>query len=76
MRQGRSPLDAGLEALRRIVANTVEPRLLREPGRPGFNVSFYIVNSRGEHAGVSLHANKYAVCTENGPAILPTTPLF
>jgi N4-(beta-N-acetylglucosaminyl)-L-asparaginase len=76
MRQGRSPLDAGLAALRRIVANTVEPRLLREPGRPSFNVSFYIVNARGEHAGVSLYANKYAVCTENGPEILPTTPLF
>ncbi len=76
MRQGRSPLDAGLEAVRRIAANTVEPRLLKEAGRPNFNVSFYIVNARGEHAGVSLYANKYAVCTENGPAILDTTPLL
>lgn len=76
LRQGRSPLDAGLGALQRIAANTVEQRLLRESGRPDFNVSFYIVNARGEHAGVSLYASKYAVCTENGPAILPTTPLF
>lgn len=76
MRQGRSPLDAGLEAVRRIAANTVEPRLLKEPGRPSFNVSFYIVNAQGEHAGVSLHPNKYAVCTENGASIVPTTSLF
>lgn len=72
MRAGKSPLDAGVEALRRIRANTVEPRLLDEHGRPAFNVSFYIVNTRGEYAGVSLKPNRFAVCTENGPAVLDT----
>jgi N4-(beta-N-acetylglucosaminyl)-L-asparaginase len=76
MRAGKSPLDAGMEALRRIRDNTVEPRLLDERGRPNFNVSFYIVNARGEFAGVSLRPNKFAVCTENGPEIRDTTPLF
>ena len=76
MRLGKSPLDAGLEAVRRIRDNTVERRLLKENGTPNFNVSFYIVNARGEYAGVSLYKNKYAVCTENGPEVLETTPLF
>jgi N4-(beta-N-acetylglucosaminyl)-L-asparaginase len=76
MRAGMGPLDAGMEALRRIRDNTVEPRLLDDRGRPNFNVTFYILNARGDYAGVSLKPNKYAVCTENGPAILDTTPLF
>jgi len=76
MRAGKSPLDAGMEALRRIRDNTVEPRLLDESGRPGFNVSFYIVNARGDFAGVSLKPNRFAVCTENGAEIRDTTPLF
>lgn len=73
---GRSPLDAGMEALRRIRDNTVEPRLLNGRGTPRFNVSFYIVNAHGDFAGVSLYANKYAVCTERGPEIRDTTPLL
>jgi N4-(beta-N-acetylglucosaminyl)-L-asparaginase len=76
MAAGRSPLDAGMEALRRIRDNTVEPRLLDGQGRPKFNVSFYIVSARGEYAGVSLKPNRFAVCTENGPTVLDTTPLF
>jgi N4-(beta-N-acetylglucosaminyl)-L-asparaginase len=76
MRAGRSPLDAGMEALRRIRDNTVEPRLLDDRGRPNFNVSFYIVNARGDFAGVSLKPNKFAVCTENGAEIRDTTPLL
>lgn len=76
MRAGRSPLDAGMEALHRIRDNTVEPRLLNARGTPNFNVTFYIVNTRGEYAGVSLYANKFAVCTEQGAEVRDTTPLF
>jgi N4-(beta-N-acetylglucosaminyl)-L-asparaginase len=76
MRAGRGPLDAGMEALRRILENTVEPRLLDETGRPNFNVTFYVVSARGEFAGVSLKPNKFAICTENGAAVLDTTPLL
>jgi N4-(beta-N-acetylglucosaminyl)-L-asparaginase len=76
MAAGRSPLDAGMEALRRIRDNTVESRLLNARGTPNFNVSFYVVNVRGEFAGVSLYANKFAVCTSNGAEIRDTTPLF
>jgi len=38
MRNGTSPKDAGLIALKRVVANTVEKRLLNGRGKPNFNV--------------------------------------
>ncbi len=68
MRRGRSPKDAGMEALRRIQSNTVEKRLLNARGLPNFGISFYVLNAKGEHAGVTLYGSsiKYAVCTENG----------
>ena len=68
MRRGRSPKDAGMEALKRIQANTVEKRLLNSRGLPNFDINFYMLNAKGEHAGVTLYGGnvKYAVCTENG----------
>ena len=86
MRQGMHPKDAGLEALRRIRANTIEKRLRKPNGDPSFNVSFYALNARGEFAGVALYAEddgdrgwagqvsgrkvRYAVCTERGAEML------
>jgi len=76
MRQGRHPKDAGLEALKRIQKNTVEKRLLNDKGLPSFNVNFYVLNAKGEYAGVSMYQSRYAVCTEGGPQTLPTEPLL
>jgi N4-(beta-N-acetylglucosaminyl)-L-asparaginase len=79
MRQGKTPKDAGMEALKRIKANTVEKRLLNSNGTPNFNINFYILNARGEHAGVSMYGGRnvnYAVCTENGGEIVPLEPLL
>src|SRR5436305_1156041 len=76
MRRGAHPKDAGMEALKRVVANTVEKRLLNDRGRPNFGLNFYILNKRGEHAGVSMYASHYAVCTEKGPETLPTEAMF
>jgi N4-(beta-N-acetylglucosaminyl)-L-asparaginase len=76
MRMGKSPKDAGMEALRRIQKNTVEKRLLNARGLPNFGINFYIVNKKGEYAGVSMYAGNYAVCTENGPQTIPTEPLL
>jgi len=75
MRMGKSPKDAGMEALRRIQKNTVEKRLLNARGLPNFGINFYIVNKKGEYAGVSMYAASYAVCTENGPQTLQCEPL-
>ena len=35
-----------------------------------------ILNARGEYAGVTMYAAKYAVCTENGAQTLDTEPLY
>lgn len=69
MRRGMSPKDAGMAALRRIVDNTVEPRLLNERGLPAFDVRFFIVNKAGDYAGVALYGTAekhFAVADENG----------
>ena len=77
LRRGMSPRDAGVEGLRRIVANTVERRLLNPRGTPNFNIQFYVLNARGEHAGVTLYpAGSYAVCDESGPHNAPLEPLL
>src|SRR5688572_10877846 len=55
LRQGQHPKDAGLAALQRIKANTVDKRLQKPNGDPNFQILFYIVNARGEHAGVAMY---------------------
>jgi N4-(beta-N-acetylglucosaminyl)-L-asparaginase len=76
MRRGAHPKDAGMEALKRVVANTVEKRLKNDRGLPAFGLNFYILSRTGEHAGVSMYPAEYAVCTENGPQTLATEALF
>lgn len=76
LRRGLSPKDAGMEALKRIKANTIEKRLRNAGGDPNFGINFYILNAKGEFAGVSMYPAKYAVCTENGPQTLDTESLL
>jgi N4-(beta-N-acetylglucosaminyl)-L-asparaginase len=92
MRLGKTPKDACLEALRRIRANTIEKRLRKPNGDPGFNIIFYALNAKGEHAGVSMYAEdidergwagqadaravRYAFCNENGPQTIPCDGLI
>ncbi len=67
MRNGRSPKDACVEALRRIVHYTVEARLLDDEGRPNFNVNFYAVNKNGEHGAAAIWSGSaYAVADADG----------
>ena len=73
MRRGAHPKDAGMEALRRIKSNTIEKRLLNSRGLPNFYVNFYILNARGEYAGVTMFQGsnaQFAICNENGPQTL------
>jgi N4-(beta-N-acetylglucosaminyl)-L-asparaginase len=80
MRRGNHPKDAGLAALKRVKSATVEKRLLNDRGLPNFGLSFYVINVKGEYAGVAMYApsdrSRYAVCTENGPEHLPLEPLL
>ncbi len=80
MRRGQHPKDAGMEALRRIKNSTVEHRLLNSRGLPNFNIKFYIINSAGDYAGVTMYASseesQYSVCTENGAKLMALEPLL
>ncbi len=73
MRRGAHPKDAGMEALKRIKANTVEKRLLNAQGTPNFGINFYIINGKGEYAGVTMYEGSrasFAICTDRGPQTL------
>ena len=66
MRQGMNPLEAGLAVLERV-AEQCEDRLRDEKGRPGFGLKFYLVNKRGEYAGVSMWSgSQFAVADAKG----------
>jgi len=77
IRKGMHPKDAGMEALRRIKSNTREKRLLDAKGNPSFDVKFYILNAKGEYAGVAMFEGaKFAFCDENGPKTLDSESLL
>jgi len=92
MRRGMHPKDAGMEALKRVKENTIEKRLLNDRGAPNFNLSFYIINKKGEYAGVAMYGEdpdekgwagqmdtqfvRYSICNENGPQNLNCEPLL
>jgi len=79
MRRGAHPKDAGMTALRRIKSNTIEKRLLNQRGEPNFNISFYILNKKGEHAGVAMYGGPnmtYSYCDENGAKTIPLEPML
>ena len=80
MRRGMHPKDAGMEALKRIRANTVESRLLNARGLPNFNIRFFVLDKKGQHAGVAMYGSgekTFALCTEKGaeaPTLEPLLP--
>jgi N4-(beta-N-acetylglucosaminyl)-L-asparaginase len=58
LRRGLSPEEACLEALRRVVDHTVEPRLLRKDGRPNFNLTFYALAKNGRYGAATLWSGR------------------
>jgi N4-(beta-N-acetylglucosaminyl)-L-asparaginase len=80
MRRGATPKDAGMAALKRIKENTIEKRLLNDKGLPKFNINFYILNKKGEYAGVSMYNDggrgTFAVCDSKGPRLEKVEPLL
>lgn len=57
MRQGKSPGEAAIMTLERIVGLAKENRDPR--GRPKFNINFYAVNKKGEYAGAAVWSGSY-----------------
>jgi N4-(beta-N-acetylglucosaminyl)-L-asparaginase len=77
MRRGAHPKDAGMEVLNRIKNNTIEKRLLNSRGLPNFGINFYILNAKGEYAGVTMYEGaSFAMCNENGPQTLKSEALL
>jgi N4-(beta-N-acetylglucosaminyl)-L-asparaginase len=82
LRRGMAPKDAGMDALKRIRANTVEKRLLNDRGNPRFQLLFYVLSRTGEHAGLAMYGKmgkreaRYAFCNEKGPQTLPCESLI
>jgi N4-(beta-N-acetylglucosaminyl)-L-asparaginase len=77
MRRGAHPKDAGIEVLKRIKGNTIEKRLLNSGGLPNFGINFYILNAKGEYAGVTMYEDSsFAICNESGPQTLKCDALL
>jgi N4-(beta-N-acetylglucosaminyl)-L-asparaginase len=76
MRSGRSPMEAGMEAMRRLNAKA-QPMLRDAQGRANFNLQLFILAKDGTHAGVALWGPKQiAVTDERGTRLEPCTALF
>ncbi|MCC6781310.1 MAG: N(4)-(beta-N-acetylglucosaminyl)-L-asparaginase [Planctomycetes bacterium] len=73
---GRTPTDACLAALTDLVRFTKVKRLLREDGKPDFQVNLYAVNKRGEIGAAALYPSRHARCDENGPRLVDSAVLF
>lgn len=76
MADGMTPTDACVAALRDVVRFTKVPRLLREDGKPDFQVHFYAANKQGEVGGSALYPSRYSCCDEGGPRIVTAAALF
>lgn len=84
MRNGASPEQACLDALRRAVEMT-EDRLLDENGVPRYGLNFYALNKNGEFGGATMFKPSqraldngfgYAVADRNGARIEPYAWLY
>jgi len=78
MRQGKSPEEACLLALKRIDEKTHKvPRHRDDKGRPKFNVNFYAVDAKGRTAGAAIWSgSKYVVGDNDGVRTLESAYLY
>jgi N4-(beta-N-acetylglucosaminyl)-L-asparaginase len=75
MRQGKSPQDAVLAVIKRVIEST-EQRLLSPEGHPYFGLDFYALNKKGEFAAASYFSgSRYAVCDAQGPRLVDSAYL-
>jgi len=76
MRQGKTPEQACIETLERVVKTTKEKRLLGADGRPNFNLNFYAVTKKGEYGGAALYPSRFCVNTGAESKLVDSAPLF
>ncbi len=76
MRMGKSPEQALLHVVERVIAMT-EKRLLGDNGRPLFDLDFYAIHKDGRFAGVSCYeGGTFAVCDSAGPRVMTSAYLY
>ena len=75
MRRGMKPLDACLETLKRVVEKT-EPRLLHPNGRPGYQLTFYALNKKGEVGAASFYPSSFSAYADGRAELRDTGYLF
>ena len=78
LRQGLSPEEACLAALKRISEKThLVPRHRDAKGRPRFNVNFYCVDARGRTGGAAIWSgNKHVVADLDGVRTVDSAYLY
>ncbi|MDF1809981.1 MAG: N(4)-(beta-N-acetylglucosaminyl)-L-asparaginase [Phycisphaerales bacterium] len=78
MARGMEPTQACLNALKKIVKNsTKQRRLIREDGRPGFNVIMYALRKDGIHGAAAMFPRAtYAIADSKGSRLLKCASLF
>ncbi|MGQ0650617.1 MAG: N(4)-(beta-N-acetylglucosaminyl)-L-asparaginase [Gemmatimonadaceae bacterium] len=76
MRLGKSPEQALLHVIERVIAMT-EKRLLNDRGRPFFDLDFYAVHKDGRFAGASaFEGGRFAVCDSSGARVVSSVYLY
>ena len=58
MRHAMTPAEAVRDVLKRIVRQTVDPRLQTVDGRPDFDVMLYAVKKNGQYAAGSIWSGR------------------
>jgi len=76
MRLGKTPEQACLETLERVVKTTKEKRLLGKDGRPNFQLNFYAVNKKGVYGAAALFPSRYCVNTGVESRLVNSPSLF
>jgi N4-(beta-N-acetylglucosaminyl)-L-asparaginase len=62
MRQGLSPLEACKAGIRRVIKNAIHKSLIKENGKPNFNIRFYALNKKGDFGSASIYGpHKFSV---------------
>jgi N4-(beta-N-acetylglucosaminyl)-L-asparaginase len=86
IRQGKSPQDACLATLERVVGLARE-RKRDEKGRPKFDLNYYVVTKDGRYAGAAvwsgtkndkgvIRPSQFAVCDAKGPRLENSAYLY
>jgi N4-(beta-N-acetylglucosaminyl)-L-asparaginase len=76
MRAGKSPEEACIEVMKRVIAMT-EKRLLDDNGRPRFDLHYYAVTKEGRFGSACAYeGGKCAVADANGARLVDSAYLF